>query len=130
MVFRRLAHLRRRPDPSHALLLIPIGLIVAVCSADALSPPDVHLRPLLVAAPALGAAVAGPVPTALIGGLTLAADLIVAALQGVLFTHPLPPHHTALPIGLGALTGPPNYPTDTFPFHPGDLLLLYTDGVT
>ncbi|MCZ1019129.1 PP2C family protein-serine/threonine phosphatase [Streptomyces noursei] len=325
-------------------MLIPIGLIVAVCSADALSPPDVHLRPLLVAAPALGAAVAGPVPTALIGGLTLAADLIVAALQGVLFTenlyaqigalivvsalvfvftvvrernerrlsrsrsvaavaqkvllrplpphsgdleiaslylpaeeeaemggdlfaaarttastrliigdvrgkglpayshaalilgafraaahrqatlprlarhldgairwdttqwhtttdhtnpttnptthtdtdtragtgpgagpgagagagaeetfatvclldipdhrhelstiscghppplllrnghaHPLTPHHTALPIGLGALAGPPNYPTETFPFHPGDLLLLYTDGVT
>ncbi|WP_275695790.1 SpoIIE family protein phosphatase [Streptomyces noursei] len=70
-------------------MLIPIGLIVAVCSADALSPPDVHLRPLLVAAPALGAAVAGPVPTALISGLTLAADVIVAALQGALFTENL-----------------------------------------
>ncbi|MEK2475012.1 hypothetical protein [Streptomyces noursei] len=70
-------------------MLIPIGLIVAVCSADALSPPDVHLRPLLVAAPALDAAVAGPVPTALISGLTLAADVIVAALQGALFTENL-----------------------------------------
>ncbi|PNE37616.1 protein phosphatase [Streptomyces noursei] len=44
--------------------------------------------------------------------------------------HPLTPHHTALPIGLGTLAGPPNYPIETFPFHPGDLLLLYTDGVT
>jgi hypothetical protein len=39
----------------------------------------------------------------------------------------------ALPIGLGALAahaGPTGYRVDTFPFEDGDLLLLYTDGVT
>ncbi|MCK7621557.1 serine/threonine-protein phosphatase [Streptomyces sp. RS10V-4] len=44
--------------------------------------------------------------------------------------HTLEPRRTALPIGLGALAGPPDYAIETFPFHPGDLLLLYTDGVT
>ncbi|WP_420711562.1 PP2C family protein-serine/threonine phosphatase [Streptomyces sp. NRRL F-4489] len=44
--------------------------------------------------------------------------------------HTLDLRHTALPIGLGTLTGPPDYEIETFPFHPGDLLLLYTDGVT
>ncbi|MFI1626795.1 PP2C family protein-serine/threonine phosphatase [Streptomyces noursei] len=350
MPFRRLTHLYQRPDPSHALMLIPVGLIVAVCVIDVVSPPDIHLGPLLVAAPALTAALAGPGPTALIGTLAVAAQVSIGLARGVLFTenlyaqigalivvsalvfvftvvrernerrlsrsrsvaavaqkvllrplpphsgdleiaalylpaeeeaemggdlfaaarttastrliigdvrgkglpayshaalilgafraaahrqatlprlarhldgairwdtsqwhttthhtnpttnpnpntntntdarteagaeagvgagagvgveagaeetfatvclldipdhrhelstiscghppplllrnghaHPLTPHHTALPIGLGALTGPPNYPTDTFPFHPGDLLLLYTDGVT
>ncbi|MFE4720976.1 PP2C family protein-serine/threonine phosphatase, partial [Streptomyces sp. NPDC056728] len=37
--------------------------------------------------------------------------------------------HPAPPLGLGELTHP-RYHVDTFPFEPGDLLLLYTDGVT
>ncbi|MYV39218.1 SpoIIE family protein phosphatase [Streptomyces sp. SID1328] len=37
--------------------------------------------------------------------------------------------HPAPPLGLGELTDP-NYHVESFPFVPGDLLLLYTDGVT
>ncbi|MEK0098582.1 SpoIIE family protein phosphatase, partial [Streptomyces sp. A475] len=33
------------------------------------------------------------------------------------------------PLGLGELAHP-RYQVDSFPFEPGDLLLLYTDGVT
>lgn len=36
----------------------------------------------------------------------------------------------ALPIGLGGLPGAPDYEVESFPFEPGDLLLLYTDGVS
>ncbi|MCF3148665.1 PP2C family protein-serine/threonine phosphatase, partial [Streptomyces platensis] len=36
----------------------------------------------------------------------------------------------ALPIGLGGLPGAPDYEVETFPFEPGELLLLYTDGVS
>ncbi|MER7986365.1 PP2C family protein-serine/threonine phosphatase [Streptomyces noursei] len=67
-------------------MLVPVGLIAVVLLADSLSPAEVHLRPLLVAAPALTAAFAGPGPTALMGGLAVAADLGVAAGQGVLDT--------------------------------------------
>ncbi|MGW5822488.1 PP2C family protein-serine/threonine phosphatase [Streptomyces noursei] len=67
-------------------MLVPLGLIAAVLVADALSPAEVHLRPLLVAAPALTAAFAGPGPTALMGGLAVAAELGVAAGQGALGT--------------------------------------------
>ncbi|MFG3547844.1 PP2C family protein-serine/threonine phosphatase [Streptomyces sp. NPDC047725] len=37
--------------------------------------------------------------------------------------------HPAPPLGLGELTDP-RYHVESFPFGPGDLLLLYTDGVT
>ncbi|WP_225630519.1 PP2C family protein-serine/threonine phosphatase [Streptomyces solaniscabiei] len=37
--------------------------------------------------------------------------------------------HPAPPLGLGELTDP-GYHVESFPFVPGDLLLLYTDGVT
>ena len=37
--------------------------------------------------------------------------------------------HPAPPLGLGELTHP-RYHVDSFPLEPGDLLLLYTDGVT
>ncbi|WP_078872539.1 PP2C family protein-serine/threonine phosphatase [Streptomyces sp. NRRL S-337] len=42
----------------------------------------------------------------------------------------LHPERPALPIGLGGLPGAPAYEVETFPFEPGDQLLLYTDGVT
>ena len=37
-------------------MLIPVGIIVAVCTIDVLAPPDIHLGPLLVAAPTITAA--------------------------------------------------------------------------
>ncbi|WP_369360275.1 PP2C family protein-serine/threonine phosphatase [Streptomyces sp. cg2] len=89
MPFRRLTRLLQRPDPSHALLLLPLGLIVAVCVIDVLAPPDIHLGPLLVAAPALTAALAGPGPTALIGVLAVAAQVGIGVARGALFTENL-----------------------------------------
>jgi serine phosphatase RsbU (regulator of sigma subunit) len=43
---------------------------------------------------------------------------------------PLQPRSAALPIGLGGFADPRAYEEATVPFHDGDLLLLYTDGVT
>ncbi|MEU8828151.1 PP2C family protein-serine/threonine phosphatase [Streptomyces sp. NPDC048636] len=41
----------------------------------------------------------------------------------------LRPRECHLPLGLGRLAGAAEYQTETFPFEPGELLLLYTDGV-
>ncbi|MGD3111230.1 PP2C family protein-serine/threonine phosphatase [Streptomyces sp. YGL11-2] len=89
MPFPRLTQLGRRPQPSHALMLIPIGLIVAVCLADVLSPADIHLGPLLVSAPAITAALAGPGPTAMIGALAVAAQVGIGIARHALFTENL-----------------------------------------
>ncbi|MEU9116482.1 PP2C family protein-serine/threonine phosphatase [Streptomyces sp. NPDC048483] len=83
-------HLRgqlpRRRELSPVLTLIPVGLIVAVVVIDVLAPPDVHLGPLLVAAPAITAAFAGPLLTAAIGVLTVAAQVSIGIARGVLLT--------------------------------------------
>ncbi|WP_234430621.1 SpoIIE family protein phosphatase, partial [Streptomyces sp. NRRL F-4489] len=89
MPFPRLTRLRQRPEASHALLLLPLGLIVAVCAVDFFAPPQVHLGPLLVAAPALTAAFAGPGPTALAGALAVAAQVGLGAARGTLSTENL-----------------------------------------
>ncbi|GAA2491584.1 PP2C family protein-serine/threonine phosphatase [Streptomyces longisporus] len=86
--------LRPRPDskrswqPGHApaLLAIPLGLIVAVCVVDVLSPPHIHLGPLLVAAPAITVAFAGARVTALMGALAVAAQVLIGVLRGALPT--------------------------------------------
>ncbi len=70
-------------------MLIPIGLIVAVCLADVLSPADIHLGPLLVSAPAITAAIAGPGPTAMIGALAVAAQVGIGIARHALFTENL-----------------------------------------
>ncbi|MFQ6146526.1 PP2C family protein-serine/threonine phosphatase [Streptomyces seoulensis] len=64
-------------------------MIAAVCVVDVLAPPDVHLGPLLVAAPALAAAFSGPRRTALIGALAVAAQVFIGAARGVLGTENL-----------------------------------------
>lgn len=43
--------------------------------------------------------------------------------------HHLEPAIPALPLGLGDLAGDGDHEIDTFPLAPGDILLLYTDGV-
>ncbi|MFJ8943037.1 PP2C family protein-serine/threonine phosphatase [Streptomyces sp. NPDC102395] len=86
--------LRPRPDvprtwqPGHtpALAVIPLLLIVTVCVVDVLSPPDIHLGPLLVAAPAITVAFAGARLTALMGALAVAAQALIGVLRGVLGT--------------------------------------------
>ncbi|MGW1787403.1 PP2C family protein-serine/threonine phosphatase [Streptomyces tubercidicus] len=70
-------------------MLIPVGIIVAVCVIDALAPPDIHLGPLLVAAPAITAAFAGPRLTAAIGVLAVAAQVFIGIARHALFTENL-----------------------------------------
>ncbi|MGP8297072.1 SpoIIE family protein phosphatase [Streptomyces inhibens] len=96
MPFERLLHFRGRQELSHVLVLIPIGLIVGVCAIDVLAPPDIHLGPLLVAAPAITAAFAGPRLTAAIGALAVAAQVFIGIARGVLSTENLEAQIAAL----------------------------------
>ncbi|MEV6398472.1 PP2C family protein-serine/threonine phosphatase [Streptomyces sp. NPDC051907] len=57
---------------------MPIALIVIVTVVDILAPPEVHLGPFLVAAPAITASFAGPGTTGLIGALAVLAQAVVA----------------------------------------------------
>ncbi|MEU6682917.1 PP2C family protein-serine/threonine phosphatase [Streptomyces sp. NPDC046832] len=66
--------------------MLPLGLIVTVCVVDVLSPPHIHLGPLLVAAPAITVAFAGAGVTALMGALAVAAQVLIGVLRGVLPT--------------------------------------------
>lgn len=77
-------------------MLIPVGIIVAVCTIDVLAPPDIHLGPLLVAAPAITAAFAGPRLTAAIGVLAVAAQVFIGIARHVLFTENLEAQIAAL----------------------------------
>ncbi|MFD9031139.1 PP2C family protein-serine/threonine phosphatase [Streptomyces sp. NPDC059567] len=77
---------RRGDHPSpegtrHALLAVPIALIVIVTVVDILAPPSVHLGPFLVAAPAITASFAGPRTTACVGALAVLAQAVVAAVR-------------------------------------------------
>ncbi|WP_327365314.1 PP2C family protein-serine/threonine phosphatase [Streptomyces sp. NBC_01217] len=67
-------------------LVGPLVLIVAIPVADHFLPPDIHLAHLLIVAPAVTSAVAGPRLTALIGGLAVAALVIAGAERGSLAT--------------------------------------------
>ncbi|WP_371495170.1 serine/threonine-protein phosphatase [Kitasatospora sp. NBC_00374] len=71
--------LRRPGGAGRALVLIPLALIVLVCIGDVLAPPEVHLGPFLVAAPAVTASFAGPRTTGLVGALAVLAQIVVAA---------------------------------------------------
>lgn len=64
----------------------PLALIIVITVVDIHSPPDVHLGPLLVIAPALTASVAGPRLTALVGALAVAAQVLIAVYHGGLTT--------------------------------------------
>jgi len=55
-----------------------LTLIVTVTVVDVLSPPEVHLGPLLVAAPAVAASFAGPRLTGLIGAIAVLGQAAVA----------------------------------------------------
>ncbi|MET8677979.1 PP2C family protein-serine/threonine phosphatase [Streptomyces sp. NPDC004647] len=63
------------------MVSIPIALMVAVVVIDVLAPPDIHLGPLLVAAPAITASFAGPWLTGLVGALAVVAQAIIAVLR-------------------------------------------------
>ncbi|MFE7106419.1 PP2C family protein-serine/threonine phosphatase [Streptomyces sp. NPDC057575] len=67
---------RRRRN---ALLAMPFALIAVVTVVDFLAPPDVHLGPFLVAAPAMAASFTGPRMTAFVGVVAVLAQVLVAA---------------------------------------------------
>ncbi|WP_058043105.1 PP2C family protein-serine/threonine phosphatase [Streptomyces roseifaciens] len=74
-----------------SLVAVPLGLIALVMFVDLLTPPDIHLGPLLVAAPAISAAIGGPVLTAVIGALAVTAQVVIGIFHGGLET----PNHQA-----------------------------------
>ncbi|GGN11321.1 PP2C family protein-serine/threonine phosphatase [Streptomyces fuscichromogenes] len=76
------AGLRQSWQSSHILLLLPVLLIVVITVAAIRSPPDVHLGPTLVIAPALTPSFAGPRTTALVGALAVAAQVVIAVFHG------------------------------------------------
>ncbi|MEU6979177.1 PP2C family protein-serine/threonine phosphatase [Streptomyces sp. NPDC046371] len=60
------------------LLAVPFAIIAVVTVVDVLSPPDVHLGPFLIAAPAVTASFAGARMTAFVGAVAVAAQSVVA----------------------------------------------------
>ncbi|GAA0354869.1 serine/threonine-protein phosphatase [Actinoallomurus spadix] len=70
-----LGELRREAQRGHVLVAVPLALIVIITVVDVLTPANIHLRPLLVVAPALTASFAGPRWTAAIGTLALLAGV-------------------------------------------------------
>lgn len=60
------------------LLSVPFALIAVVTVVDVLAPPEVHLGPFLVAAPALTASFAGPRMTGFVGAVAVLAQVGVA----------------------------------------------------
>ncbi|WP_066956305.1 PP2C family protein-serine/threonine phosphatase [Streptomyces lushanensis] len=78
---------RLQEQPSgRGLVAIPLALIVVITVVDLHSPTDVHLGPFLVIAPALAASFAGARLTALIGALTVVAQVFIAVFHGGLTT--------------------------------------------
>ncbi|MFJ9950404.1 PP2C family protein-serine/threonine phosphatase [Kitasatospora sp. NPDC091207] len=73
--------------------MLPLALIVVITVVDILSPPTIHLGPLLIVAPAITASFAGARTTALVALLALAALTVIGALRDGLTT---PNHETQL----------------------------------
>ncbi|AKJ08910.1 protein phosphatase [Streptomyces incarnatus] len=91
----------RQPWQSvHALLLLPVVLIVVITVVDTQTPTNVHLGPALVIAPALTVSFAGPWTTAAVGGLALAAQVLIGVTHGGLGTT----NHVVQIITLAVLT--------------------------
>lgn len=67
--------------PRHALVALPLGLIAVVTVGDILAPDDVHVGPLLVAAPAFTAAIGGYRLVASIGALAVATQLVIGLVR-------------------------------------------------
>ncbi len=77
----------RQPWQSvHALLVLPVVLIVVITVVDLRLPWDIHLGPALVIAPALTPSFAGPRATAGIGALAMVAQLLIGLHRGGLAT--------------------------------------------
>ncbi|MGW4563581.1 PP2C family protein-serine/threonine phosphatase [Streptomyces sp. NPDC004561] len=82
----RLGLVRRPWQSTHALLLLPIALIVVITVVDLQAPTNIHLGPALVIAPAITPSFAGPRTTAAIGGLAVAAQILIGFAHGGITT--------------------------------------------
>ncbi|MFJ9583922.1 PP2C family protein-serine/threonine phosphatase [Streptomyces acidicola] len=98
-VGQHFARVRQLWHSRHALVAIPIVLIVVITLADVHTPGSVNLGPLLVVAPALTASFAGPWLTGSIGALALGAQTYLAARSGLVTVN-----HIAQLIGLTVLS--------------------------
>ena len=78
---QRPAELRRLVRSGRALVAIPIAWIVAVSVIDVLAPPDIHLGPLLLAAPVITPLFGGPWTVCLVAALTAMAETIIGLLH-------------------------------------------------
>jgi len=58
-----------------------VAVIVAIVVIDVLAPPHIHLGPLLIAAPAITAIFASPLPTGVVAGLAVVAQGVIAVLR-------------------------------------------------
>ncbi|MFE5092420.1 PP2C family protein-serine/threonine phosphatase [Streptomyces sp. NPDC056638] len=72
-IWRRLSFRQHSWQASDVLLVIPLALIAGIVLVDATTGPDVALGPLLIVAPALTASFAGPLLTAVVGAIAVAA---------------------------------------------------------
>ncbi|MFD6533649.1 PP2C family protein-serine/threonine phosphatase [Streptomyces sp. NPDC060184] len=71
-----------RAGRSRFLIAAPVLWIVAVSVVDLLAPADIHLGPLLVAAPAVTASFAGPRTVGLIAALAVVAQTVIGVVRG------------------------------------------------
>ncbi|MGW2029796.1 MULTISPECIES: PP2C family protein-serine/threonine phosphatase [Streptomyces] len=78
--------LRQPWHSAHALLALPVVLIVVITVVDVRLPWDIHLGPALVIAPALTPSFAGPRATAGVGALAVAAQFLIGVHRGGLVT--------------------------------------------
>ncbi|MBW3705267.1 serine/threonine-protein phosphatase, partial [Streptomyces griseus] len=72
---------RAGPRPRWALVAVPIAWIVAVSVIDILAPPDIHLGPLLVAAPAITPSFGGPRTVGLVAALAVVAQTLIGVIR-------------------------------------------------
>ncbi|MFE1950045.1 PP2C family protein-serine/threonine phosphatase [Streptomyces sp. NPDC059524] len=73
--------LRGPARASRSLVVVPVAWIVAVVVIDVLAPPDVHLGPLLVAAPAITPSFGGPRTVGAIAALAVLAQALIGVLR-------------------------------------------------
>ncbi|MFI9327052.1 PP2C family protein-serine/threonine phosphatase [Kitasatospora sp. NPDC052868] len=74
-----------RPD-RRALTALPLALIVVITVVDILSPPEIHLGPLLIVAPAITASFAGTRATVAVALLSIAALVVIGGVRDGLTT--------------------------------------------
>ena len=84
-----LAGLRREWRLRSGLVAVALVAMVVISIVDILSPPDVHLGPLLVVAPAFTASFGGPRLTGLIGALAVGTLVATGLARGALATENL-----------------------------------------